>query len=215
MHWMAHTQWLSQDVPTAFPGFGGKTPAAVSACVCVHYVYACVYICSHVHIMCMLCVHGCVFMHVCVAHTRVICVPVCTRVMCVHYVCAHGYISVHTPVFVRVYMCVCWVCTCVVCVRVCTHMCVYVCVRVHRSMEDEACSLARILLFSGKFSLHRFVPYARHRAHLYLEQTNTVIPPRRELPSALWFKPRSISGHQSVCEWLPLPTSSPLDEFAL
>lgn len=93
--------------------------------------------------MCMLCVHTDVYLYVCVAHTRVICVPVCTRVMCVHYVCAPAGTSVCTHLCLCVYMCVCWVYTCVVCVRVCVHMYVYVCVRVHRSMEDRGLLLAQ------------------------------------------------------------------------
>lgn len=126
MHWMAHTQWLSQDVPTAFPGFGGKTPAAVSACVCVHYVCTCVYIRSHVHIMCMLCVHTDVYLYVCSAHTCYMCT--CVHVLCVYIVCAHTCTSACTHLCV--YMCVCWVCMCVVCVRVCIHTCMCMCVRV-------------------------------------------------------------------------------------
>ena len=104
---MAHTQWLSQDVPTAFPGFGGKTPAGV----CVHCVYVCVHVLTRAHCVYIMCAHRCVCMCV---YARVCCV----HMLCV-YMCSHMYI-----------MCthVCYVCACVMShVRVYTCMCTCVC----------------------------------------------------------------------------------------
>lgn len=119
---MAHTQWLSQDVPTAFPGFGGKTPAGV----CVHCVCVCVHVLTRTHCVYIMCAHRCVCMHVCVVCTCYVCI------LCV-YVCSHMYI-----------MCTHVLCVCM-CYEscACVHMYVYVCVLAHRCMEDRGLLLAQ------------------------------------------------------------------------
>ena len=90
------------------PRLWRKNPSCcVCVCMCTLCVYVCVHMLSRAHYVYVVCAHGCVFVRVCSAHTCYMCTCVYTCYVCTLCVCSHVYISVHTPVFVRVYMCVC------------------------------------------------------------------------------------------------------------
>lgn len=108
-----------------------------SWCVCM-----CVYMCSHVHIVCILCVHTgvyvCACVRVCCSHVCVVCT--CVRVLCVNIMCVRVLtrtLCVHTCVTcVRAYV----MCACVVCC-VCVYTCMCTCVCLHTAAwRIGACS---------------------------------------------------------------------------